>query len=90
MQEVVLQHVTGSTDSRQRAQPSQIAKVDVVIPQSDILNAFNHRLASILHAVANNQRESLILAQLRDTLLPRLISGELRITDSGKLIEADL
>ncbi len=79
MQEEVLKHVTGSTGSRQRAQPSQIAKVDVLIPQSDILTAFNHQVASILRAVVDNQRESQTLAQLRDTLLPKLISGEIRM-----------
>ncbi len=79
MQEEVLKHVTGSTGSRQRAQPSQIAKVDVLIPQSDILTAFNHQVASILRAVVDNQRESQTLAQLRDTLLPKLMSGQVRV-----------
>ncbi len=32
-------------------------------------------------------RESRILAELRDTLLPKLISGELRVPDAERLLE---
>ena len=34
-----------------------------------------------------NTEESMILAQLRDTLLPKLISGELRIADAENFLE---
>lgn len=87
MQEVIQQHVTGSTGSRQRAQPTQIAKVDVLVPPPDVLMVFNRQAASILSAVLANQRESQTLAQLRDTLLPKLISGELRIKDAERFME---
>tara|TARA_R110002049_G_scaffold252319_1_gene427555 strand:- start:7014 stop:8264 length:1251 start_codon:yes stop_codon:yes gene_type:complete len=87
MREEVLKHVTGSTGSRQRAQPSQIAKVDILEPPADILEAFNLQAAPILNAVTDYQSESQVLAQLRDTLLPKLLSGELRIADTEKLME---
>jgi type I restriction enzyme S subunit len=86
MQEVVLQHVTGSTGSRQRAQPSQIAKVSILTPSPSVVMAFNRQAGPILKAVGENQRESQTLAQLRDTLLPKLISGELRIADAEKFV----
>ncbi|CAM3160670.1 HsdS protein [Ectopseudomonas mendocina] len=35
----------------------------------------------------SNERESQALAQLRDTLLPKLISGEVRIKDAERLAE---
>jgi type I restriction enzyme S subunit len=34
-----------------------------------------------------NELESRNLAQLRDTLLPKLISGELRIADAEQFLE---
>jgi type I restriction enzyme S subunit len=34
-----------------------------------------------------NDEESKTLAQLRDTLLPKLISGELRVADAEKFVE---
>jgi type I restriction enzyme S subunit len=33
------------------------------------------------------EHESLVLAQLRDTLLPKLLSGELRVRDAETLVE---
>lgn len=87
MQEVVLQHVTGSTGSRQRAQPSQIAKVNILTPSPSVVMAFNWQADPVLKVVGENQRESQTLAQLRDTLLPKLISGKLRISDAEKFLE---
>ena len=90
MQAEVLRHVTGSTGSRQRAQPSQIAKVEVLLPEPNILSAFNRKAEPLLRAIADNQRESQTLTQLRDTLLPKLISGELRIAEAVKFLEKSL
>lgn len=87
MQAEVLRHVTGSTGSRQRAQPSQIAKVEVLLPEPNILSAFNRKAEPLLRAIADNQLESQTLTQLRDTLLPKLISGELRIKNADKFLE---
>ena len=86
MQEEVLKHVTGSTGSRQRAQPAQIAKVEAILPQPGTLMAFNQQAVPILNAIAENRRESRTLAQLRDTLLPKLISGELRVKDAEQFL----
>ncbi len=41
-------------------------------------------LRSRAHAA---ERETLVLAKLRDTLLPKLISGELRIRDAERAVE---
>ena len=85
MQEEVLKHVTGSTGSRQRAQPAQIAKVEAILPQPGALVVFNQQAAPILNAIAENRRESRTLAQLRDTLLPKLISGAIRVKDAQRI-----
>ena len=82
MQEEVLKHVTGSTGSRQRAQPSQIAKVKILSPQSCVKKVFTHQASPLLHAVAENLTASRTLAALRDALLPRLISGEISAADT--------
>jgi type I restriction enzyme S subunit len=36
--------------------------------------------------VVENEREAFTLAQLRDTLLPKLISGELRVMDAEPIV----
>jgi len=52
-----------------------------------VLKAFGHLAEPWLAAIVRNALESRTLAQLRDTLLPKLISGELRIADAEKFVE---
>lgn len=49
--------------------------------------AYNSSVESMFAHILANERESASLAQLRDTLLPKLISGELRIADAEKFLE---
>jgi type I restriction enzyme S subunit len=44
-------------------------------------------LASLLEGQIQYEIESRTLAALRDTLLPKLISGELRVPDVEKILE---
>jgi type I restriction enzyme S subunit len=44
-------------------------------------------VAPFLNAVFQNSRQSRTLTGLRDALLPKLLSGELRIRDAEKLVE---
>lgn len=53
-----------------------------VVPPNDILQLADQITAPYLDAVINNRIESRTLAALRDTLLPQLISGELRVSGS--------
>lgn len=40
----------------------------------------------MLAGIADNERTSSSLAKLRDTLLPKLISGELRVSDAERIV----
>ncbi len=50
--------------------------------------AYNARVENLFSQILANELESQTLAQLRDTLLPKLISGELRIKDAKKFMES--
>ena len=79
----IAERVTGSTGSRQRAQPKQIATMAVVDPGVELRQEFV-RLALPTYGKSNaNLVESHTLAQLRDTLLPKLLSGELAIPEAN-------
>ena len=54
------------------------------IPPRDLVVAFERRLSPIDDRIEVNERECGTLAALRDTLLPKLISGELRIHDANR------
>ena len=61
---------------------------DVIVPSDQILAAFNSLLLPILKKANNN--ENIVLAELRDTLLPKLMSGEIRVKDAEQEVEAAL
>ncbi len=60
----------------------------VVIPSDELLKVFANQALLILEKVSNN--ENITLAQFRDTLLPKLISGELRICDAERILDETL
>ena len=76
--------VTGTSKSHQRAQVDSILNLAVVVPPSYIVAAFDHCADSLLARTLECRRESHALAALRDTLLPKLISGELRVQDAER------
>src|ERR1039458_5279088 len=59
-------------------------------PSQDVLCAFDRMVAPLFNRVHSNSKLSRKLADLRATLLPKLISGDLRIPDAEKFIEARL
>ena len=59
----------------------------VIEPSGDVLVAFDEIAAPIDRRIVGNEEQIRTLATLRDTLLPRLISGQLRVPEA---IEANL
>ena len=53
----------------------------LVLPPPDLLGKFNSVFSSLFLKEKKNEIESRRLAELRDTLLPRLMSGELKVSD---------
>ncbi len=60
----------------------------VVMPSEEVLRAFEAVVAPIDAAVENNEQKLRSLTHLRDTLLPRLISGQLRLPEAQAQLEA--
>jgi type I restriction enzyme S subunit len=61
-----------------------------VLPSPETLQAFEQIASPIFEKILTNTEEGLSLATLRDTLLPKLISGQLRIPDAEAMAEAAL
>ena len=51
------------------------------IPSQEVLNNFNTKISPIFMNIERNQIEIFNLTRLRDTLLPKLMSGELKINE---------
>ena len=71
----------GSTSSIAIAVNSKIIKaMPFVIPADDEISRFHSVAGPIFEQILNNQLENDSLAEMRDTLLPRLMSGELDVS----------
>jgi len=86
IQEGIRSAATGSTGSRQRVKPKIVASMPMIVAPAEILDAFCDRITSAHNLVLSKERESRTLTILRDTLLPKLISGELRVPDVEKIL----
>jgi len=57
------------------------------VPWHAHVEAFENRVGPALERIRAGLRESRTLAALRDTLLPKLISGELRVKDAERFLK---
>lgn len=73
-------HVTGSTGSRQRTIPSDTLSYKVILPSEDELIRFQSLVSPIYSRIRNNAIENDRLKQLRNSLLPKLMSGEIDVS----------
>lgn len=74
--------VAGSKGTKMpRGDKKQITTYPIALPTVDELNEFNEFATPILTEIENNRLENNALAAVRDTLTPRLISGEIDVSD---------
>lgn len=69
--------------------PEVVAATSVVRPDDRVVGWFSLAVRPLLAKLANNEHESHTLADLRDALLPKLISGELRVGDPARFLGGD-
>jgi type I restriction enzyme S subunit len=63
-----------------------VQKPQIVVPPNGLIRAFDALAQSIFDRCEEAFLESKTLSNLRDTLLPKLISGELRIKDAERFV----
>lgn len=73
-------HTTGSTNSRQRATPKSTLDFTLCLPPDSIIEDFCQIVTPMYDLIASNIVENQSLAKTRDSLLPRLVSGELDVS----------
>ena len=64
--------------------------IPALVPSAKVLVAFANVADPIFERLIENERQAQTLTQLRDTLLPRLISGELRLPEAKANVENTL
>jgi hypothetical protein len=73
-------------DALRGSQIDGVRKPLVVLPQAALVAAFNSFATTAKRRREEMISESRTLAALRDTLLPKLISGELRVKDAERFV----
>ncbi|MDQ7859299.1 MAG: restriction endonuclease subunit S, partial [Armatimonadota bacterium] len=67
--------------------PEVVAATPIVHPDNDLLERLASASGPLLAKMATNERQSRTLAALRDALLPKLISGEIRVKDAERFLK---
>ena len=79
--------MTGSS-GRQRVPVDSLSNFQIASPPKDVAVAFGRLVTPHFARAKSATEEGRVLAALRDTLLPKLISGELRVTEVHRFVEA--
>jgi type I restriction enzyme S subunit len=82
--EGILSRANGSTFLE--ISKSNFRPMPTALPQARILSAFNRLATPLYRSIVAKERESQALASLRTTLLPKLVSGDLRVKDAESFI----
>ena len=81
----IVNHANGSTFLE--ISKSNFRQIPVVTPNESIMSTYGALASSLHKRVASNEHLSRALAALRDALLPRLVSGKLRVKDTERIVE---
>ena len=74
-------HITGTGTTQQQLTVPDFQKTEIIVPSQEIVTRFTTTVEPIFEKIWANQSENEKLSSLRDTLLPKLMSGELDVYD---------
>ena len=77
----VLSLTNGSTGSHQRFHPKDTLDYNFRVPKIETISKFEDKVIPLYRIISKNRIENQKLTALRDTLLPKLMSGELNVND---------
>jgi restriction endonuclease S subunit len=70
---------SGTSGSHQRVRPEDISNISFILPKIDLAEQFSSLTQSYLDKINQNKIQIQTLTKFRDTLLPKLMSGEIKI-----------
>lgn len=82
-----IQNMTG-TSGRQRIAPTVMEHFQIAVPTPEIAIAFGEIVQPLFEGIRAGMEESRKLAEMREYLLPNLLSGAIRVNDAERLLEA--
>lgn len=64
-----------------------VQNFSIIVPLIKAISGFNKVVFPMDETIKNNEMQSLTLASIRDALLPKLLSGEIRVKDAERFME---
>lgn len=84
-QDEITSHLQSIAEQSTSAYPSikadDLGDLKILVPQKEVIDQLNNIISKNHNLIWNYQKENKKLSQLRDTLLPKLLSGEIEISD---------
>ena len=78
-----------STGTRMpRTNWGDMSRYEIAIPQPNVAKKYAELIQPLIERIIDNIHQSHTLSQIRDTLLPKLLSGEIRVDNVEKRLEA--
>lgn len=81
-----IRHMSG-TSGRQRVSAADLACFQVTMPEPGELEAFGRKCSRLFALIKSQSDENRTLSQIRDFLLPQLMSGKIRVREAEKTVE---
>lgn len=75
----ITQNISGTGTTQQQLTIPYFKKTKIIIPNQELLIKFNKVISPIFITLKKNKTENNNLSNLRDTLLPKLMSGEITV-----------
>ena len=76
--------------AQQHINKNDVLNFKVVYPTEEIISSFSAIVRPLFQKIANALRENQTLSELRDTLMPKLMSDEIRVKDAEREVEASI
>ncbi len=74
-------NITGTGTTQQQLTVPDFRKTEILVPDKETMSAFTDIIAPLFSKIWANEKENANLSATRDTLLPKLMSGELDVSD---------
>jgi len=65
-----------------------VAELPTLLPDQELVARFHELVQPLFEHIASNLRQSKTLASMRDTILPKLLSGDIRVKEAERVVSA--
>ena len=85
MKDELLAMASGGT-ATDNLNTGDFSNIDIIKPEDNVIELFHNQVQPNFDKIFANQTQIRTLTRLRDTLLPKLMSGEVRVKNAGRLV----